>query len=107
MTEVEELELQKEVNKDLIRQRDLLNKLEQNPEFKELILDNFCTKECARYVHVSTDSRVTPEYRENALNTAKAAGYFLNYLDMIRLKGNNAEASMERIDDELDAIRGE
>ena len=106
MTEVEQLELQKEVNRELIRQRDLLNKLEQTPEFKELILDNFCEKDCARYIQVSVDTRVSPEYRENALNIAKAAGYFLNYLEMVKLKGNNAEASMESIDAELDDLRG-
>lgn len=105
MTEVEQLELQKEVNRNLIRQRDLLNKLEQNPEFKELILDNFCTKDCARYIQVSTDTRITPEYRENALNTARASGYLLNYLEMVKLKGDNAEANMESIDAELDELR--
>lgn len=103
--EIEQLEHQKEINKELIHKGNLLNKLEQYPEFKEIILDDFCLKDCARYLQVSVNTLVAPEARENSLNMAKASGYLLSYLDTIKAKALTASQQQLNIDRELDSLR--
>ena len=64
MSEVQELEKQREDFKKLIHKRDLVLKLQKLNAFKELILDEYCTKECARYVGVAGDPAISKEDRE-------------------------------------------
>ena len=91
MSEVSRLENQLESNKELVRQRNLATKLVTNPDFKELIVDGFCMKDCARFAQESADPALTHEQRADALGMAQASGHLRRYLSMIVVMGNTAD----------------
>lgn len=90
------VEMQKQID-----MKNRITKLCENPDFKTLIIDYFCTQECARYVGVSTDPHIKPESREDALRTAQAAGIFKRWLNVTISLGEQAEQSMSQWESEL------
>lgn len=107
MSEVSDLEKQLEDSKASIDRRDQALKLYRNPEFKRLILDEFCGTECARYAQLSADPSLNQEQRADALAMAQASGHLRRFLSVIVQMGNQAEGLMDRLTDEIQAAREE
>lgn len=106
MTEVNELEEHKNINQKLMHRRDLVKRLETNPDFVELIYDIFCTEECARYVQVSTDPHLGEEDRQNAMEMARAAGHLKRFLEITVRLGDTAENQMDELSALINSTRG-
>lgn len=64
-------------------------------------MDNFCLKECARYVQASGDPALNAESRQDALNIAQAAGHLKRYLSVVIQMGNHAERQMPDLDNAI------
>lgn len=84
-----------------------LQKLMRNPLFRKVVLDGFCTKECARYVRESVDPALTAEQRADALGFAQAAGYLLNWFAVSEQLSGIAASDIMNIENQLDAVRSE
>lgn len=98
MSDVTELEKQKEDYKEMIARRDLIQKLLRSPAFKKVILEDYCTKECARYVGVAGDPALGKDERDLALEMGKAGQHFKRWLEVSIQMGNHAEDQMEELD---------
>ena len=98
MSEVSELEQQLEDNKKLMDRRDKAVKLYSNPDFKELIVEGFCVKDCARYCQASQDPALSPLEQQDALNIAQASGHLRRFLSVIMQMGNAAERQIPQIE---------
>lgn len=107
MSEVTALEKQLEEAKVFISRRDLAVKLYKNPEFKKLIIDEFCGSECARYAQTSADPALDDRQRADALAIAQAAGHLRRYLSVIVTMGNQSEEMLDRLEAEIEAARQE
>lgn len=107
MSEVYALEKQREDAKELLARRELALKLSKNPEFKKLILQEFCTNECARYAQSSADPALNAEQRADALALAQSAGHLRRWLSVIVTMGNNAERAMPELDEAIEMARQE
>lgn len=105
MSKVNQLEQQFEANKSLIEKRDLALKLSQNREFKKLILDGFCTEECARFAQLSADPSLRAEERADSLGMAQAAGHLRRFLSVTIRMGNKAEDDNASIEEALPEMR--
>lgn len=105
MTQVEALEQQLGANKFAVEMRDMAIKLSENREFRKLILEGFCEKECARYARESGDPSLTAEQRQDALNMAQAAGHLKRFLSVIFVTGNTAQNQISEIEFALEEIR--
>ena len=86
---------------------DELQKLMKNPLFRKVVLEGFCTKECARYVRESVDPALTPEQRADALGFAQAAGYLLNWFAVSEQLSGIAANDIGNIDMALEVARSE
>ena len=107
MSQVNQLELQLDAAKELIRRRQLALRLATLPEFKELILDDFMVKECARYVHASSDPALKAEERADALNMAQAAGHLKRYLSVVVQMGAHSEREIGSLEEAIAEARVE
>ena len=107
MSEVTALEKQLEEAKVFIARRDLAVKLYNNPEFKKLIIDEFCGSECARYAQTSADPALDDRQRADALAIAQAAGHLRRYLSVIVTMGNQSEEMLDRLEAEIEVARQE
>lgn len=103
---IKALEKQHKVNEKAMRLGDAVKRLMNNRDFKTLILDEFCTQECARYVHASANPALNEASQRDALNMAQAAGHFRRFLEVTMQKANAAEdanSSIESILARIDA----
>lgn len=107
MSEVNALEKQLDDAKEFIARRDLAVKLYKNPEFKKLIIDEFCGSECARYAQTSADPALSDRERADALAIAQAAGHLRRYLSVIVTMGNQSEQMLDRLEAEIEIARQE
>lgn len=107
MSEVYALEKQLEDGKEFITRRDRALKLYNNPEFKKLILDEFCGTECARYAQSSADPALNDRQRADALAIAQAAGHLRRFLSVTIQMGNQAERLAPEIEQSILEARGE
>lgn len=82
-----------------------VRKLVGNTLFRDLILNQFCTIECARYVQESCDPLLTPEQRADALAMAQAAGHLKRWLEITMQMGNSKANEIIQLEEELDHVR--
>ena len=103
------LALEKQLNnaKELVAKRELALKLSENPEFRKLILDEFCVQVCARYAQMSADPGLGPVERADALALAQAAGHLRRFLSVVVQMGNHAERQMADLEQAIIEARQE
>jgi hypothetical protein len=104
---VQGLEKQLQDAKGLQARRDLVVKLSNNREFRELILDGFCRDDCARFTHQSADPALTPQQRADALAVAQAAGHLKRYLSAAFQMGVTADNQLAELEEALEEARAE
>ena len=80
--EIAGLEYQLQGNIEVIDRAEDVRKLCENRLFRKVILEQFCEKECARYVQESGDPLLSAEQRADALAMAQAAGHIRRWLDI-------------------------
>lgn len=107
MSEVNQLEACLEDAKALIAKRDLALKLYSNPEFKQLILEEFCVRDCARFAQNSGNVALTAEQRADSLAMAQSAGYLRQYLSQTVQMGNASAAKIDELEEEIEIARRE
>ncbi|AWN06202.1 hypothetical protein [Erwinia phage phiEaP8] len=101
------LEQQLNKSKQAIDLRNLALKLSENAEFKKVILDEFCVKECARYAQLSADPTLSAEDRANSLALAQAAGHLKRYLSVLVRMGDVAESDLVNLQEQIELARAE
>ena len=101
MSEVTELENQKDQYKELIATRDAIKRLESNPDFKKIIIDQYCIKECARYIGVAGDPAVSKEDRDLALEMGKAGQHLKRWLNVSIRMGDHAKNELPELENAI------
>jgi hypothetical protein len=107
MSEVSALERQLADAKDSIARRDIALKLYKNPDFKKLIIDEFCGTECARYAQASADPALGDRERADSLAIAQAAGHLRRFLSVCIAMGNQGERLTPEIEQAIHEARAE
>jgi hypothetical protein len=98
MSEVLNLQKQRDDAKEMIEQAETALRLFNNPDFKKLILNEFCINECARYAQSSADPALNENQRADALAIAQAAGHLRRFLSVKIQMGNQADRQMADLD---------
>lgn len=98
MSEVLNLQKQRDDAKEMIEQAETALRLFNNPDFKKLILNEFCINECARYAQASADPALNENQRADALAIAQAAGHLRRFLSVKIQMGNQADRQMFDLD---------
>lgn len=107
MSDVSQLESQRETAKTAIEHRDLILKLTNNREFKKIIREEFMVQECARYAQVSADPALPDRERADALAISQAAGHLKRWLNIKIRMGDTAADQMESLDEAIREAREE
>jgi hypothetical protein len=104
---VQGLEQQLEDAKGLIARRNMALKLAGNHEFRTLILEGFCMRDCARFAQESADPALPLESRADAMAMAQAGGHLKRYLSAAFQLGAGAESSLGDLELNLEEARFE
>ena len=75
MSEIQELEAQKEDLKAQVELRDQILKLSANHEFRKVIHEEFFQKEAGRLVRIGGDPSLDKQQRQDAIDMALATGH--------------------------------
>lgn len=102
MTELEQLQEQREQYKKAIEIKNAIERLNSNSDFQKIILELFCVTECARYVQSSVNINLPPENRNWALQMAQAGGLLKEFLIVKITQGNHAENNMSKLEEEIE-----
>lgn len=105
MDELKELEFQRETAEFFIKRKEMIQRLQDNPDFKKVITEEFCEKECAGYAKASGDPSLSKEDRESALQMAQAAGHLQRFLSICIRMGMTAEGQLKEIDTMIEEVR--
>jgi hypothetical protein len=107
MSEIANIEAQITDLQELVEKKDLALKLENNREFKKLILDGFCEADCARFARNSGDPAIPKDQREDSLFMAQAAGHLRRWLSITVRMGLRAEDEIQQHQATIEEIRVE
>ncbi len=107
MSQLQSLIKQREDAESFIARKNVAVKLADNPEFKQLILKEFCVEECARHAQLSQDPSLKPENQLDSLRLAQAAGHLRRWLSVVVTMGNHAENQLPSIDQAISEMRQE
>ena len=105
--QIQALEKHIQEQKHLAEMADIAVRLNDNPDFRKLILDGFCLNEAARYAQESGDPMLTKDQRQDALNMAQASGHLKRFLSVTILMGNAADTSIVDAQRQIEALRAE
>lgn len=84
-----------ETNKRLIDMAKSLERLESNPDFKQIIEQNYLRDEAVRLVHLKAETNMQNDKSQRTItNDIDAIGSFAQFLTTIRVAGRNAEHSL-------------
>lgn len=94
---IKELEMSIEQAKQLVRMGEALDRLHNNPDFKNIILKEYLTEEPVRLVHVKADANMqSAESQQAILKQMDAIGSLANFFRTVRY---HAEMSRKAIAD--------
>lgn len=103
------IKLEREIEETILAKakKDRMERLLLNADFRELILKDFCTDECVRYVGMSISDKIDEDGRRDALGHAQAAGYLKNWIQVQCQIGNIGESKIPEMKDALAQLRAE
>jgi hypothetical protein len=107
MLQITQLERQIEANKAQVRRGELVMKLSNISEFKELIMEEFMTAEVIRNVGLSADPALPKEQRADALAMAQAGGHLKRYLSAQVQMGRVAEREIPDLEANIQELLNE
>lgn len=107
MSQILELEAEKQRLQKQVVFRDQILKLSENHEFRKVIHDGFLNEECARSARMAGEPTLSDIERRNMLDMAMAAGHLQRYLSANVQMGNRAEETIIQYDQELEELRAE
>lgn len=105
--ESEKLEYQLEQHRHMIERGEQARRLADHPDFRKVILENFCKEDCARYAMESGDPSLPEENRADALAMAQAAGHLKRYLSYQIQFGETAKRNIDELEEAIAQARAE
>ena len=107
MSDLTELNRQLENAKAVAGQKEKIERLMRNRDFKELIVDGFMRDEAARLVGLSADPNLEAKDQHDCLSMAQAGGHLKRYVNVMIQQGHTAEREIPNIEAALEEMRSE
>ncbi|AYA64327.1 hypothetical protein [Alteromonas sp. RKMC-009] len=105
---IKEIEISKKDAEKLVDDARAVNRLLKNRDFKRVITEGFFEKEAVRLVLLKSDPNFqSPEDQASLLTAMDGIGVLRHYLQTRLVLGDQASASIEDLDAELEELREE
>lgn len=107
MSQVQALEHQLRSTQQLQEFAEKIRQLIQTPLYREVIVEQFTNRECARYVQESADPSLTAEQRADALGMAQASGYLKRWIAVTLQMADIAARDIPNLQEQIEYARQE
>lgn len=101
MSELTELQEQKKILDAIIAFGDKAERLENNADFKDVILEGYCVNEMKRCMSLAVAEKADPSLRELALQMAKSAATLENFLALLKQQSAIAKGDLEEVSNSI------
>ena len=106
--EVRQIEIEIEQARELVKTRDALDRLMENPDFKEVILTGYFKDEPARLVELKAAPQMeAAQHQANIIKSMDGIGALQQYFNTIWHLGSNAESAIQDGHQAIDEIHAE
>lgn len=106
--QIQEIELNIEDAREMINMGKALDRLHDNADFKELILEGYFKNEAVRLVHLKSDYLVRAEDKQTEISKdIDAIGRLRNYFSAVAAQADRAAYAIEAGEEELTHLRNE
>lgn len=105
--DINQVEITMEHAKELIKKAELVQRLTNHPDFKDIILEGYFTEEAARLGHLVGDPETVMDPRRGTMvqNDLIGIGALKRYMSTILMLGRRAEADLFEQSETLDELR--
>lgn len=107
MSEIAEIQQQLDNAKEVVEQKNKIERLMRNHDFKDLIVDGFMRDESARLVGLSADPSLDAKDQRDCLSMAQAGGHLKRYVNVMIQQGYTAEREIPNIEAALEEMRND
>ncbi len=84
-----------------------VERLLANPDFRAVILEEYCVQETARFVHQSADPGLSAERKADALAMAQASGHLKRWLQATQAQAEQLIERLPDLNEEIEQARAE
>lgn len=91
----------------LIEEKKQAENLIHNPDFQKLILNNYCKRECIRYLQLALCDNITKEARDDSLAMAEDTAKLSLFLNNVLQFGTIAERDIKEAREVLAQLESE
>lgn len=97
--DIETIEISMEHAQKMLDLKKSLDKLMKNRDFKNIVLEGYFEKEAQRLVMLKSDYTMqSPDNQAEIIKQIDSIGSFRQYLNMVRALGQQAEKSMDDLE---------
>ena len=108
MTDTETIEISMEQAKQKIKRAEALNRLYENPEFKELFVEGYMKEFAAEMVSRKASMNAQEEKNQKFIdNQITAIGHMQLYMSLLAQEGRVAKETLEADEQEIERILAE
>lgn len=107
MSQVQALEYQLRSAQQLQEFAEKIRQLIQTPLYREVIIEAFSTRECARYVQESQDPGLSESQQADALNMAQASGHLKRWIAVTLQMADIAARDIPNLHEQIEYARQE
>jgi hypothetical protein len=105
---VEEIQLNIDQARGVVALGESLDRLFQNPDFREVIVEGYFRDEAVRLVELKAAPQMAkPQYQEPILKAIDAIGALQQHFNKIRLMADQARQAIEDSEQELESLAAE
>ena len=97
-SQIDQLQKQLVNAKEMVERRQRIMRLSLNPDFRKIVMEDFCIYEAARYAHASADSSLSAEQRADSLALAQSGGHLKRWMSVQLQMAARAETDAHDIE---------
>lgn len=106
--EIQNIELEMSAAKEIIADRDALDRLTANADFNRIIRKGYFEKEASRVVLLKAEAAMEdPQKQQNILDQITGIGMLYQYFRGVMVQGQQADAAMADYDEALEELHKE
>lgn len=105
--DIQRLDVDIETAKQAIARMDALERLYNNKDFKEIILDGYFMKEASRLVLLRGDINISPEDERDCDKMINGVGCLRRFFQLVNTFGMQAKAGMEEYENTREELLAE
>lgn len=107
MSQVDQIQVELKHAQEIIKDRDALDRLRKNKDFKRVIDTLYFKEEAARLVMARANSALNDEQQRHILMMIDGVGCLVNFFDTVERRGSDMDVAIKDYEEALEEVARE